>query len=266
MDLEILNNYNKVLIARNYATKTKNSYRKAFRAFFIANKGEINGLNSQQINNYLLNLPDLSPSKMIITSAAIKVYYLNCLDKVITTTKVKKHETTPVILTNRELNNFFCNCETYENVAIFSTIYYLGLRKQELLNLKLSDFNLSKVTIRDGKGGQDRVLTCNEQLTTILERYINLYAPQANEPLFNITAGQISYFFRDILRKAKINKPATPHDLRHTAAVNMYNSGVDILAIQRFLGHKSINSTLVYTKFATGNGAQVPGLKTGGEI
>jgi integrase/recombinase XerD len=69
----------------------------------------------------------------------------------------------------------------------------------------------------------------------------------------------VEHILEIALVKAKISKKGTPHDLRHSFATHLLESGTDIHLIQKLLGHKNISSTTIYTKLAN---PKVAGVKS----
>lgn len=233
----------RALSAGNYSPATIFMYQKKLAAFLDYNGGQIDDLTAADVNDYLATIS--STTGRIQTAAAIKSYYYLCLDKPIRTARIIRHESEPKSLSKDEIGRFLVSCDTPESKAIFSTIYYLGLRQSELINLQVSDIRPDMAIIRDSKTGSRR-LPLPDFLRKLLADHI-----KANQPagqLFKTNRHELRWEFLRILKLARITTPATLHSLRHSAAFHLYADGNDIISIKNFLGHKSLDSTMIYTK------------------
>lgn len=144
--------------------------------------------------------------------------------------------------------------QNIKHKAILTTIYSLGLRVGELINLKIIDIDGDRnlVTVRKGKGYKDRIIMLSPVLKKLLRMYFKKYRP--TEYLFEGKIGgkYSTSSVRKILGKstkiANINKEVVPHSLRHSFATHLLENGTDIRVIQILLGHNSIKTTQIYTK------------------
>jgi len=145
--------------------------------------------------------------------------------------------------------------------AILETIYATGLRRLEVVRLKLFDLQLDRglIVVNQGKGKKDRYVPIGERATAWLQKYIREARPElAIEPddltVFRTADGEP--FSRDHLtaevRKhiASQGKPGACHLLRHCMATHMHENGADIRFIQQILGHEDIKTTQIYTQVA----------------
>ncbi|MCL4164664.1 UNVERIFIED_CONTAM: hypothetical protein GTU68_007824 [Idotea baltica] len=136
--------------------------------------------------------------------------------------------------------------------AMLTTIYALGLRSGELINLKMSHIDKYRdiITIKAGKGKRDRQLPFPESLKIILREYYIKYKPKTY--LFEGQKSQYSpaslrAVFKDSVKRGGITKEVTLHSLRHAYATNLLESGTDLRLIQELLGHNNIKTTMLYT-------------------
>jgi site-specific recombinase XerD len=138
--------------------------------------------------------------------------------------------------------------------AWFYLLAHAGLRSCELLNLRLSDCDLSgyRLRIRGGKGNQDRVVPMTDQLGKILHAYLAVREPAPTDHLLIYRGAALDYNFisnrlRRFGQQAGI-QPMSAHRLRHTLATMLVNHGMPITSLQKFLGHRDINMTLIYAR------------------
>jgi integrase/recombinase XerD len=132
-----------------------------------------------------------------------------------------------------------------------------GVRVQEVVSFRYQDVDLAGRTIRlVGKGRRERqVFLTNDWITELTEAYLRVRSTlDLSHPrlLFNLHCGPLTTAaMRSRLAKAAaaagIGNRITPHMLRHTAATQLIEAGVDIRYIQRLLGHASLSTTEIYT-------------------
>lgn len=146
--------------------------------------------------------------------------------------------------------------------AMLYTMYASGLRVSELTGLAVADLSrehgLLKVT---GKGGKQRLVPIGDPVCALVERYLvgvrSSWAADGEHALFVTTRGTgmcRETFWRIVRRHALvagIDKPISPHKLRHSFATHLLEGGADLRAVQVMLGHSDISTTQVYTHVLT---------------
>ena len=163
--------------------------------------------------------------------------------------------------------------------AIMELLYATAMRRAEAAGLKLWDIDYGRraITIREGKGGKDRIVPLSERLEAWLVKYRDEARPRfsvsTTEPtLFINRFGQpiedkrLTKNIGKYVRAAGIKKQGACHLFRHTAATLMLENGADIRFIQALLGHASLETTQIYTqvsitKLAEIHNATHPGAK-----
>lgn len=158
-------------------------------------------------------------------------------------------------LLNIPLNTAF----DYRNKAMLELLYATGIRVSELINLKLSNIDLSDDFIRVfGKGSKERISPISDAAIKYLTIYISEYRnsllkKKDSEYVFiNNFGNKISRqgFFKNLKQIAKnqgIKKEISPHTLRHSYATHLLSHGADLRIIQELLGHSDISTTQIYT-------------------
>ena len=167
--------------------------------------------------------------------------------------RVKRSKKLPVVLSKDEVKRLFDVTVNLKHKAILMTTYSAGLRVDEVTRLKISDIDSGnmQIHIRQGKGDKDRYSLLGESNLKILREYFKVYRPSvwlfpnelSLEPLSTRTAQQV---FCDAKNRAGISKDVSIHSLRHSFATHLLKSGVDIVRIQRLLGHTNIQTTSIY--------------------
>ena len=143
--------------------------------------------------------------------------------------------------------------------AMLELLYSCGLRVSELINLNYHNINLNEEYIRIfGKGNKERVLPMGE----LAIEYLNDYEQQARPTLLKtkqtdfyflsnrgsgMTRQNFFYIIKNYAAQAGIDKPLSPHTLRHAFATHLIQSGADLRSVQLMLGHSDISTTQVYT-------------------
>lgn len=146
--------------------------------------------------------------------------------------------------------------------ALMEVLYASGMRVSELCGLRIQDYNPEAREMRVfGKGSRERVVLLNDSAHGWLQKYLTEHwtrlaggrEPQPDQPLFvSRQASRLSSrsVHRIVLKYAKaagINKPITPHTLRHTFATHLLEGGADLRVVQDLLGHTTISTTQIYT-------------------
>lgn len=138
--------------------------------------------------------------------------------------------------------------------AWFYLLAHTGVRHSELRNLRLSDCDLNgkRLRIQAGKGKRDRVIPLTAHLVACLQAYLMVResAPTDHLLVYRGTAVK-AHLIPGRLRRygQKAGIPAvSPHRLRHTLATLLINQGMPIVSLQKLLGHKDINKTLIYAR------------------
>ncbi|KIX14695.1 tyrosine-type recombinase/integrase [Dethiosulfatarculus sandiegensis] len=182
-------------------------------------------------------------------------------------TSIKLPKRLPKSLTKFELAALFrqaeLEAETSNNLTCKSLqlaielMFATGVRVAEICSLCPSDVDLQGGVLRIfGKGSKEReVYVVNKNTLKILKKYLSEYAPQiqaVNHLLLTQreTPATPDFIRRNLLelaKRAKIERRVTPHMLRHSAATQLLEQGVDIRYVQRLLGHSSISTTEIYT-------------------
>ena len=144
--------------------------------------------------------------------------------------------------------------------AMLEILYSSGLRRMELLRLKLYDVDQKHglITVREGKGKRDRVVPIGERALAWLHMYLNTLRPEIvrhpdNGVVFltsngaPFTPNHLSWLARQYVKSAGIGKGGACHIFRHTMATLMLEGGADIRYIQAMLGHARLDTTQIYT-------------------
>ena len=143
--------------------------------------------------------------------------------------------------------------------AILETLYSTGIRRAELIHLKLYDVDLERgsLMVRGGKGGKDRLVPIGERACAWIRRYLNEVRPllmiELDHGMLFVTdygeafeKNRLSDMVKKYVRHAGFTSGAC-HLFRHAMATHMLENGADIRYIQAMLGHSELSTTQIYT-------------------
>lgn len=169
--------------------------------------------------------------------------------------KIKRKLAPREYLSIEELGEILKNIENPLMKTFLLTLYNTGLRLNEALTLQLEDVDFVKkeIFVRNGKGGKNRRIPISDKLERILTEYIETTRTKRESNNFFATGqtGKLSNHYvkiclRNAIKKAGIKKRITSHIFRHSFASNLVKKKVNILVIQKLLGHSDITTTATY--------------------
>ncbi|MDB4539482.1 tyrosine-type recombinase/integrase, partial [Saprospiraceae bacterium] len=143
-------------------------------------------------------------------------------------------------------------------------VYSSGLRSKEVRELQISDVDMDRkmVHIRETKYNKDRYVPLSDKMIVGLKKYLKAYTPK--KYLFNgksrgskYSAHGVQWAMRETVKRAGIKKNVTIHSLRHSYATHLLEYGMDVDTLRKLLGHKHLNTTLVYLHVARLGGSNL---------
>ncbi len=163
----------------------------------------------------------------------------------------------PDILTPQQVSSLITYTRQARYQVFFLTLYSMGLRLSEGLNLTVHDIDSQtmRVHIREGKGGKDRMVPIPQRaLKALRTHWLTHKHPCYLFPGLGtchdtpMDRGGIQKTMKLVLKECGIKKHASPHSLRHCFATHLLEQGVDLRSLQTLLGHASLNTTARYTR------------------
>jgi integrase/recombinase XerD len=258
---EKINDFKKWLEQGRYGENTVKTYIHQLEIFFGYYSDRIpEEITTQDItafNSEFILKNNLSATFQNQTISALKKFYTWNSSRKIEIESIerpRKSRPLPKVIPLEIVKEMLAIISNPKHKLALSTIYGLGLRRSELLNLKLTaiDFHRKTVTIYNSKGKKDRVLPLPDKLEKMMADYIRQKQPQTwliesylkGKPY---SATSLQNIFEKYMNSVKENHNFTVHCLRHSIATHLLENGTDLRYIQELLGHKSSRTTEIYT-------------------
>jgi site-specific recombinase XerD len=224
-----------------------------FLKHFDGKKKEPKAINEDDIKLYLRQFKEQNTQRS--QHSAIKCFYkyvLNQPNKFRYIEYAKRNRKLPIVHSQEEIQKLISACDNNKHKTIICLMYACGLRVGEVIKLKITDIDSSRMVINilDAKGGKDRQVMLPENLLKLLRDYYKEYKP--NIYLFNgqfelqYSERSIAQLLKKYSEKASLNKRIYPHLLRHDSFTHLVESGCDIALVQKIAGHQNIKTTNLY--------------------
>ena len=216
-----------------------------------------------ELKEYLTSLaidrrsPSRSSFKHMVYGLRYYFRHIGQTNRAISLPSLKKETSLPVILNRSELKALFVAPRLLKHRIILALIYSAGLRRQEAINLKITDIDFERKTIhiRQSKYKKDRVVPLSEYISIGLKKYLDnekpynyLFNGKEADGRYNING--LSWVMREALKRAGIKKQVNLHSLRHSYATHLLEEGVNIVTLKELLGHAEISTTMIYLHVA----------------
>lgn len=273
--MHLSNFYDYLSKEKNYSSNTVIAYKKDVETFqeFCRVKFELNNLLKVTypiIREWIINLSEkeLSPLSINRKISSLSKYY-DFLIKIneLKSSPLKNHKRLKVqkklIIPFSEdevlkvVDVFSKNFEGKRNLLIVDMLYSTGVRRDELINIKINDVLLDENLVKVlGKRNKERLVPLVLNLKSRIKDYLKFRneIKSSSSNFFITTKGKkigpslvyrvVKNYFSKVSTKVK----TSPHVLRHSFATHMLNNGADINSIKEIMGHSSLASTQIYTK------------------
>lgn len=247
------------LEVRRYSISTIKTYRYMFREFLkYVYPMPLHRVNKEDIMSFqqMLVKRGVSRSYQNQSINALKFYLEQMLGnekQLYELERPQKERKLPTVLSQEEVARVLSAIPNLKHKAILCAIYSCGLRRSELINLKVSDIRSDQrqIHLHGAKGAKDRMVMLSDSLLVLLRKYYQVYRPK--EYLFEgqsggpYSASSIRKILDRALKRAKISTSATVHTLRHSFGTHLLENGTNLRYIQTLMGHGSPKTTEIYT-------------------
>jgi len=253
------------------AKRTHDGYIRAVRQlsdFAGCSPDQVNEQHVRQFFLHLKNDPNFAYGSLRVAFSGIKFFFTHTCKRdweIIKMLKLQNITTLPEVLTIEQVHELIGSATTQRMFVYFWTVYSLGLRLNEALHLQVSDIDAERgwVHVHRGKGAKDRYVPLPTTTVRLLRNYWASHRhpcllfpadgrkhdlakdgiSQATTPMSE-TAVQGA--MKQITKKLRFGKKVSIHTLRHSYATHLLEAGVGLKVIQKYLGHSSLQTTMVY--------------------
>ena len=265
-------------LEKKYSLNTVKAYENDIKSFSKFNKKEfgqssLNKANYSQIRSWIIKLVESKISNRSINRkiSSLNTYYKfllkieeikeNPLDnhKALKTKKtIQLPFSEKEVINALDINNFKDSYEGKRDRLIIEMLYSTGIRRIELVGIKLKDLDFSSSRIKVlGKRNKERFIPMLESTILLVKEYLDyrselnrikdkdfLFLTSKGEKIYENLVYRITNKYFDYV-SSKVKK--SPHILRHSFATHLLNNGADLNAVKDLLGHSSLAATQVYT-------------------
>jgi integrase/recombinase XerD len=248
---------------RNYAPRTIQTYVAAVARFARHFAKSPAHLGPEEVRSYQLHLlhQRASWSQFNQVVCALRFLYRVTLGRPDVVTMIrygKRPKTLPAVLSRSEVLRLFAALPDNRYRTLIRTTYACGLRLAEVVHLRIADIESSRgvLVVRQGKGRKDRLVPLSPALLAELRAYWRRYRPAdwlfpGQRPGQPLHPGSLQRNFARIVRPLRLGKRVSVHTLRHSYATHLLEAGVDVVTLQRLLGHRHLATTALYLHVST---------------
>jgi len=254
---------------RKLEPKTRTSYLRAVRKLAAFLQRSPDTATVEDLRRFQLYLVDQGTSPITInaTIVGLKFFFditLGRHELMARMQTVRVPQKLPVVLSRDEVARLIAAAPNLKSQTALSVAYATGLRVSEVVSLKVTDIDSKRMTLRveQGKGRKDRYAMLPPVLLERLRAWWRLAHAQGKmlpggwlfpglDPMDPLTPRQLNRAICAAAETAGIDKRVSMHTLRHSFATHLLEQKVDIRLIQVMLGHKKLETTVVYTHVAT---------------
>jgi integrase/recombinase XerD len=247
--------------------RTQEAYVRSVRKLAEHYRQAPDQLSERQVRDYFLFLKNdkqFASATLKMAFYGIRFFYTHTVPREWATLqkfRVAKEKKLPDVLTVDEVRRLISAVRTLHNKTYLWTVYSLGLRLNEGLHLQVGDVDGARmlVHVHRGKGAKDRYVPLPAKTLTMLRDYWASHrnpkwlfpatgrsrqdGPTATEPM---ATASVQGALRRVVVELGLSKHVSIHTLRHSYATHLLEAGVNLRLIQRYLGHSSLQTTMVY--------------------
>lgn len=264
---EIISQYLEYLeLEKGLSPNTIDAYRRDLYDF-ASGVESLEKVDRISINSYIRTLKErkLAPTSVIRKVASLRGFFkwttsMNILEKnpASTLEQPKVPQRLPKVISLKEIEEILHSDLSPLQCVVLELLYSCGLRVSELVNLKISDIDLSSKYIRCfGKGSKERIVPFGAKALEAIKKYLpfrelTLKKHNLNSKRLLVLENGRFINRQDVYnliheRGKIIHKNISPHTLRHSFATHLLENGADLRVVQELLGHSDVSTTQLYT-------------------
>ena len=268
-----LQRYDEHLCLQSVSQRTREEYGRYLRRLGQHTGRDPEALAEEEARSYLIHLKEqkrYAPGSMRIAVAALRMFYNGMLQKewrLFDLVRSPDRRKLPLVLTREQVAKFLCQLREPRFRTLLTLIYSCGLRVGEAVAIEVRDIQSAqrRIHIREAKGGKDRLVPLPETLLAMLREFWKSHRhprllfpgvscawrergghePRRTEAPMSVSS--VQHCCRLAAARAGLPPGVTPHTLRHSYATHLLEEGVSLRQIASYLGHESLDTTVIYT-------------------
>ena len=260
--------FEQYMVHKRYSASTIKTYLDATRLFLrytnVQSDTQLKAFTAADINTFnyefvVHNGHSRSYQNQIVN--ALKLFFRTVVDRKLEPQQIERPRSDhrlPHVLSKKDVKRLLEQTVNQKHRTMLSLIYACGLRRGELLALKLGDIDGARkvLWVRGGKGAKDRMLPLSEKVLLMLRDYYKGYRPkvwlfEGEKAGERYSERSLQNVLKQACARSGVNPKASLDWLRHSYATHLLESGTDLRYIQELLGHKSSRTTEIYTHVST---------------
>jgi len=257
---------------RNYSERTITTYLSSVKQVTLHFNQAPRKITINQFKSYLyhlINTKQASVSRINQQISAWKILHQDVLGhkwERFLIKRPRREKKLPVVLSMSEASELINAPNNPKHRTLLTLAYVTGIRRNELLSIKLSDIDRNRGVIKiAGKGNKQREVPISKNLLSLVEEYYRRYHPtvflfEGTVPKKAYSASSMTNVVKRAALKADIKKNISPHVLRHSFATHMLERGVNLKRVQLLMGHNSMKTTSIYLHLADVDKVELPDL------
>jgi len=247
--------------------RTHDGYLRAVRQLADYCQTTPDQITEDQLRRFFLHLKNerkFATGSMRVAYSGIKFFYTRTVRRewqTLAKMKIQNVKSLPEVLTIPQVHRIIESCTTLRIAVYFWTVYSLGLRLEEGLNLQVGDIDAERglVHVHRGKGAKDRYVPLPTstldwlRLYWTTHRHPRLLFPADGRNHTGISTAQtpmsptaVQGAMKKITNEINFGKKVSIHTLRHSYATHLLEAGCSLRLIQQYLGHSSLQTTMIY--------------------
>lgn len=257
--IHLIDRFTDQLKKGKYNNVTIKAYRDAvfmfYNRFRDVPQSKLNEKSVADHLGFLQKEKGFSKAEIFQNGKAIKLYFQLILEKELDIkASGDKKQIPPYILSKVEINNLIEHVSHPKHSLIICLAYGVGLKLNELISLKISDFDFENntVTIVGGEQTESRKLNLGKKLPEVIQTFIAgkkvpsdyLFSNKKGVP---ISPRGVQIYFSKTIEELQLDPSISIQNLRHSYAVHLLNRGIDLHHLQKSLGHKYLQTTSLYS-------------------
>jgi integrase/recombinase XerD len=264
---------------KDYRPATKKEYVRYVRKLAEHFQCDPATITENQLRQYFLFLRQhkhYKPAAMKAAKFSLRCFFVECLKvqgwSVFQEIRIAEPQVLPVVLSRAEVRSLLAAVTEPRFCTVLSLMYHCGLRVGEAVTLEVCDVHgrvsPARLHVRNGKGGKDRFVPLAPAMVEQLRSWwythrnrtflfpspgrgwadrsqsLSQSMARSTGPM-SVSSVQMAY--RLARAASGVNSASTTHSLRHSYATHLLEEGVSLLQISKYLGHESIETTVIYT-------------------